>query len=91
MFIYLTYDISLLIKLSFNTPKFTRALDALSLTRHGAGGCGGGDIESIPPPLPPKMTMSYVVNWAEWHLGLSSLDLVRKKHYKSVAHGSDVH
>jgi hypothetical protein len=33
MLIHLTYDISHLVKLSFNTPKSTRGLDALSLPR----------------------------------------------------------
>jgi hypothetical protein len=32
MFIHLTHDISHLIKLSFNTPKSTRGLDALSIS-----------------------------------------------------------
>jgi hypothetical protein len=34
MCIHLTHDINHLIKLSFNTPKSTRGLDALSVTTH---------------------------------------------------------
>jgi hypothetical protein len=34
MLIYLTHDIRHLIKLSFNTPKSTRGLDALSSRNH---------------------------------------------------------
>jgi hypothetical protein len=40
---------------------------------------------------PTQNDNTVLVNWAEWHLGLSSSDLVRKKHCKPMAHGPDVH